>query len=106
MTYKHASGPHGNIFFFRFYLFIHETHTERERERQRHRQREEQAACRGPHAGLDPRTPRSCPELKADAQPLGHQASQVLRLTSDVDSGTSRALGVVSSRSGAHVRVY
>ena len=29
---------------------------ERERERQRHRQREEQAPCREPDAGLDPRT--------------------------------------------------
>ena len=30
---------------------------ERERERQRHRQRAEQATCREPDTGLDPRTP-------------------------------------------------
>ena len=41
-------------------------------ERQRHRQREKQAPCREPDAGLDPRTPGSGPELKADAQPLSH----------------------------------
>ena len=44
------------------------THTQR----QRHRQREKQAPCREPEAGLDPRTPRSRPEPKADAQPLSH----------------------------------
>ena len=43
-----------------------------ERERQRHRQREKQATCRKPNVGLDPRTPGSRPELKADAQPLSH----------------------------------
>ena len=52
-------------FFLRFYLFTHERHTQRER--QRHRQREEQAPCREPDVGLDPRTPGSHPELKADA---------------------------------------
>ena len=41
-----------------------------ERERQRHRQREKQAPCREPDVGLDPGTPGSRPELKADAQPL------------------------------------
>ena len=60
------------FFFLRFYLFIHERHRERKRERQRHRQREKQAPCREPDVGLDPRTPRSCPEPKADAQPLSH----------------------------------
>ena len=43
---------------------------ERERERPRHRQREKQASCREPDVGLDPRTPGSCPQPKADAQPL------------------------------------
>ena len=43
-----------------------------QRERQRHRQREKQAPCREPDVGLDPRTPGSCPELKADTQPLSH----------------------------------
>ena len=42
-------------------------HTEREAET--HRQREKQAPCREPDVGLDP-TPGSCPEPKADAQPL------------------------------------
>ena len=35
------------------------------RERQRHRQREKQAPCREPDMGLDPRSPGSCPGLKA-----------------------------------------
>ena len=46
-------------------LFIHERH--RERERQRHRQKEKQAPCREPNVGLDPGTPGSHPEPKADA---------------------------------------
>ena len=53
-------------------LFIQERHTERERDR--HRQREKQAPCREPDAGLDPRTPGSRPELKADVQLLSHLA--------------------------------
>ena len=60
-----------NLFFFlRFYLFIHETHRERGRHRQR--QREKQAPYREPDVGLDPRSPGSCPEPKAEAQPLSH----------------------------------
>ena len=47
-------------------------HTHRERERHRHRQREKQAPRRDPDTGLDPRTPGSCPEPKADIQPLSH----------------------------------
>ena len=43
-----------------------------QRERQRYRQREKQAPCREPDVGLDPRAPGSCPELKADAQPLNY----------------------------------
>ena len=46
-----------------------------ERERQRQRQRKKQAPCRDPYMGLDPRTPGSLPEQKADAQPLSPQAS-------------------------------
>ena len=45
---------------------------DRERERQRHRQRENQDPHREPDVGLDPRTPGSWPEPKADAQPLSH----------------------------------
>ena len=44
----------------------------RDRERQRHRQREKQAPCREPDAELDPRTPGSRPEPKADTEPLNH----------------------------------
>ena len=36
------------------------------------RQREKQAPCEEPNVGLDPRTPGSRPEPKADAQPLSH----------------------------------
>ena len=46
---------------------MRETHRE-----QRHRQREKQAPCRDPTVGLDPKTPGSQPDLKADAQPLSH----------------------------------
>ena len=56
--------------FKNIYLFIHDR--ERERERQRDRQRENQAPCREPDVGLDPRTPGSRPEPKADAQLLSH----------------------------------
>ena len=58
------------IFFLRFYPFIHERYTQRER--QRHRQREKQAPCREPDVGLDPGTPGSHSEPKADAQLLSH----------------------------------
>ena len=42
------------------------------KERQRHRQIKKQAPCREPDVGLNPRTPGSQPEQKADAQPLSH----------------------------------
>ena len=60
-------------FFFKllFRLFIHE----RPRERQRHRQREKQTPCRELDVGLDPRTQGSCPESKAEAQPLSHSGA-------------------------------
>ena len=52
------------IFFLRFYIFIHERH----RERQRHTGRGRSRLPAGtPDAGLDPGTPESCPEPKADA---------------------------------------
>ena len=50
------------------YLFMRDT----QRERQKHRQRERQAPCREPDVGLDPGTPGSLPERKADTQPLSH----------------------------------
>ena len=57
-------------FFFKdfIYLFMRDP----ERKRQRHREEEEQVPCREPDAELDPRTPGSCPEPKADAQLLSH----------------------------------
>ena len=46
----------------------------RDRERQRHRQREKQAPCEEPDVGLDPGTPGSHPEPRADAQSLSHSS--------------------------------
>ena len=46
--------------------------TEREGERNRHRQRKKQAPGREPDVGLDPRSPGSCPGLKAGTKPLSH----------------------------------
>ena len=43
--------------------------------RETERQREKQAPCREPEAGLHPRTPGSCPEPKADTQPLSHSGA-------------------------------
>ena len=51
-------------FFFLKISPIHETH--------RKRQRQKQAPHKEPDVGLDPRTRGSCPEPKADAQPLSH----------------------------------
>ena len=58
----------GSHFSFKgfIYLFM------RERERQRHRQREKQDPGRKPNVGFDPRTPGSCPGLKAGTKPLSH----------------------------------
>ena len=49
------------------------------RARQRHRLREKQAPCREPDVGLDPRTPGSRPEPKADAQPLASLIMPILQ---------------------------
>ena len=43
-----------------------------ERGRQKHRQREKQAPYTEPNVGLDPGTPGSRPESKADTQLLSH----------------------------------
>ena len=48
-----------------------------QREAETDRQREKQAPCREPDVGLDPRTPGSQPEPKADAQPLSHPGAQI-----------------------------
>ena len=50
----------------------------RNTERQRHRQREKQAPCGEYDAGLDPRTPGSQPELKADSQPMSHPGAPTI----------------------------
>ena len=50
------------------------------KERQRHRQREKEAPHGKSNAGLDPRTPGSQPEPKADAQPLSHPGAPRLTL--------------------------
>ena len=59
-----------HVFFKKdFYVFTHE----RQREtRQRHKKREKQSPHREPDVGLDPQTPGSSPEPKADTQPLSH----------------------------------
>ena len=54
---------------FKRFLFIHETYRETYRETFRDIQR---LSYREPDAGLNPRTPGSRPEPKADAQPLSH----------------------------------
>ena len=56
---------------------------DREREGQRHRQREKQAPCTKPDVGLDPRTPGSHLEPKADAQPLSHPGVPSLLILSN-----------------------
>ena len=53
----------------------------RDAERQRPRQWEEQAPCREPDAALDPRTPGSHPEPKADAEPRSHPCVPHLEIT-------------------------
>ena len=45
---------------------------DRERMKWRHRQREKQAPCGEPNMALNPMTPGSLPEPKADAQLLSH----------------------------------
>ena len=57
-----------------------EREREREREKERDRQREEQAPCREPNVGLDPRTPESLPGPKAGTKLLSHQGSPIISL--------------------------
>ena len=61
----------GKSTFFKKNIFLIYSR-EMQRERQRHRQREKQASCRKPDRGLDPGTPGSRHEPKADAKPLSH----------------------------------
>ena len=60
------STPEYLFFLIFIYLFL------RKRERQRHRQKEKQAPGREPNVGLNPSTPGSPTEPKADAQPPSH----------------------------------
>ena len=55
-------------YFFTEFIYVFMRHTKRPK----HRQREKQAPCGEPDAGLDPRTPGSHPEPKADTQLLSH----------------------------------
>ena len=61
----------------------------RDTDGQRHRQREKQAPCREPDVGLDPGTPGSQPEPKADTQPLNHPGIPF----SDISVTTSKPSG-------------
>ena len=61
--------PHKSFFLLKkdfIYLFMRDT------QRKAETQEEGEALCREPDVGLDPRTPGSHSELKADAQPLSH----------------------------------
>ena len=61
---------------FKKILFIHEKHTHTHTHTHTHRGRDtgrgRSRLHREPNVGLDPRTPGSRPEPKADAQPLSH----------------------------------
>ena len=74
-------------------LFIHE--------RQRHMQREKQAPFREPDVGLDPRTPRSQPEPKTDAQalvsPFFMKSKVIMALMSHTTSWRGRLSPVLHS---------
>ena len=58
-----TNGSVGKQIFLIFYLFTHERHIYIEAETQA----EGEGSCRDPDGELDPRTPGSCPEPKADA---------------------------------------
>ena len=69
-------------------LFIHERHRERGRDTGRGGCR--QLSCREPNVGLDPRTLGSCPEPKADTQPLSDAgAPNAIFSRSKIDAKTS-----------------
>ena len=53
----------------------------RNTEREAETQAEGEAGSREPDAGLDPRTPGSHPEPKADTQPLSHSGAPCLFLS-------------------------
>ena len=61
-----------SVEFSNFEVFFSFLINERHRDRGRHRQREKQTPRGKPDVGLDPKTPGSQPEPKADALPLSH----------------------------------
>ena len=76
---QHKLMFHASFFKIFYYSFMRDT------ERQRHRQREKQASCEEPDMGLDPRTPGSGPEPKAEVQPLSNPDAPVVPV-SDTES--------------------
>ena len=54
------------VYYFKDFIYLFMRDAEREQ------RQEKQAPCKEPDMGLDPRTLRSHPEPKADAQPLSH----------------------------------
>ena len=60
---------HTSFFLFKDFIYLFMRDTEKG---QRHRQREKQAPCEEPDVGLDPWTPGSHPEPKADTQSLSY----------------------------------
>ena len=59
--------PRSHIYFFLYFIYFFMRDRGRGRDIGRGR-----SSCREPNVGLDPRTLGSCPEQKADAQPLSH----------------------------------
>ena len=72
------SFPHRHFCAFFKKDFIYSFTRDTQRERQRYRQEEKQAPHREPDVGLNPRNPGSCPQPKADAQPLSHSVIPLL----------------------------
>ena len=79
------------LFIFRYFIYLFDRDRDSQRERE-HKQGEWQAEAEGeassplsrePHVGLDPTTLGSCPEPKADAQPLCHPGahSEIFKIT-------------------------
>ena len=56
-----------NIYIFKYFIYLFMRDREKEAETQG-----KQAPCREPDVGLNPGTPGSHPEPKANAQPLSH----------------------------------
>ena len=73
-------------------MIVTQREGERERERQRHRQREKLAPCREPDVGLDPRTPGSHLEAKADAQLLSHPSVPLLTILNNGSLSSNKHL--------------